>query len=59
MVQFGKRDSKKRHSISKSEHHAIQFVNAFDILKEQKRNLFGIPEIDNLLNFSDKEFMHY
>jgi hypothetical protein len=47
------------HSISKSEHHAIQFVNAFDILKEQKRNLFGIPEIDNLLNFSDKEFMHY
>jgi len=43
------------HSISKSEHHAIQFVNAFDILKEQKRNLFGIPEIDNLLNFSDKK----
>jgi hypothetical protein len=43
------------YSASKSEHHSIQFVNAFDILKEQKRKLFGIPEIDNLLNFSERK----
>jgi hypothetical protein len=42
------------YSISKREH-PIQFVNAFDILREQKRKLFGMPEIDNLLNFSDKK----
>src|ERR687885_272563 len=35
--------------------HSIHFVNAFDKLQEQRRKLFNIPEIDNLLNFSDKK----
>jgi hypothetical protein len=34
---------------------SIQFVSAFDKLQEQRRKLFGIPEIDNQLNFSDKK----
>ena len=33
----------------------IHFVTAFDKLKEQRRKLFGIEEIDNQLNFSDKK----
>ena len=33
----------------------IQFVNAFDKLQEQRRKLFGIPEIDYLLDFSDRK----
>ena len=33
----------------------VQFVNAFDNLQEQRRKLFNIPEIDNLLNYSDKK----
>jgi hypothetical protein len=33
----------------------FHFVNAFDILQEQRRKLFSIQEIDNLLNFSDKK----
>ena len=34
---------------------SVQFVNAFDKLQEQRRKLFKIPEIDNLLNYSDKK----
>src|SRR5919112_1609832 len=33
----------------------FHFVNAFDKLQEQRRKLFGIQEIDNLLNFSDRK----
>ena len=35
--------------------HSIHFVNAFDKLQEQRRKLFEIEAIDNLLNFSDKK----
>ena len=38
-----------------SKEHPIQFVSAFDKLKEQRRKLLGIQEIDNLLNFSDRK----
>src|SRR3954447_16200619 len=34
---------------------SVQFINAFDKLQEQRRKLFNIPEIDNLLNYSDKK----
>jgi len=34
---------------------SVQFANAFDKLQEQRRKLFNIPEIDNLLNYSDKK----
>jgi hypothetical protein len=35
--------------------HKIHFEIAFDKLQEQKRKLFDIQDIDNLLNFSDKK----
>ncbi|MGN6708305.1 MAG: hypothetical protein ACTHKF_03040 [Candidatus Nitrosocosmicus sp.] len=38
-----------------SNEHKIQFENAFDKLQEQKRKFFGIPEVDSLLNFSDRK----
>ena len=43
------------YSYLNSKEHKVRFVNAFDKLQEQKRKLFGIPEIDNLLHFSDKK----
>ena len=38
-----------------SNEHQIHFQNAFDKLQEQKRKLFGIQDIDNLLNFSGRK----
>lgn len=38
-----------------SKENLTYFVSAFDELQEQKRKLFGIPEIDNFLSFSDKK----
>ena len=35
--------------------HKIHFENAFDKLYQQKRKLFGIAEIDDHLNFSDRK----
>ena len=40
---------------STSKEFSVQFVNAFDKLQEQRRKLFNMPEIDNLLNYSDKK----
>src|SRR5690242_1378609 len=41
------------HSYINSNEHKIHFENAFDKLYQQRRRLFDIPEIDNLLDFSD------
>lgn len=41
--------------VSTSKEFSVQFVNAFDKLQEQRRKLFNMPEIDNLLNYSDKK----
>jgi hypothetical protein len=38
-----------------SNEHKIHFQNAFDGLQEQRRKLFGIQDIDNLLSFSDRK----
>ena len=38
-----------------SNEHKIHFQNAFDKLQEQKRKVFGIQDIDNLLNFSSRK----
>jgi hypothetical protein len=40
---------------STTKEHPIRFVKAFDKLQEQRRKLFGMPEIDNILNFSDNK----
>ena len=40
---------------STSKEFSVQFVNAFDKLQEQRRKLFNMPEIDNLLNYLDKK----
>ena len=46
-------ESKNMYSYLNSKQHKVQFVNAFDKLQqEQRRKLFGIPEIDDLLSFS-------
>ena len=43
------------YTYANSKKYPIQFVNAFDKLKEQRRKLCGIQEIDKLLNFSDRK----
>ena len=40
---------------STTKEHSIRFVKVFDKLQEQRRKLFGMPEIDNILNFSDNK----
>jgi hypothetical protein len=43
------------YSYVNSNEHKIHFENAFDKLYQQRRKLFGIPEIDSLLSFPDSK----